>query len=88
MNDTTSPVTFKQFQKSSMKAIVQGENELAKYLRDYYFAIIRFSQEFNAGLPVTDLDHNEHQRKIINQMRIAQGMKDIGSIYLIVFKPS
>ncbi len=87
MNDPSGVAVFKRFQKTSMKVIVQGEDTLASYMRDYYFSMIQFSHQFNNRLPISPLDHNEHQKKIINQMRIAQGMEDIGAVHLITFAP-
>lgn len=87
MNASANPDAFTRFQKNSMKVIVQGEDELAGCMRDYYFEITEYCIKANNDPHTPPLDHKPHQRKIINLMRIAQGMKNVGDIYLIGFTP-
>ncbi|MBC3230105.1 hypothetical protein [Serratia fonticola] len=75
---------FKAFQKTSIKVIVQGDDELAKKMRDYYREITQWAISPNRETPI---DHKKHHELIINLMREAQKMKGIGDIELICFIP-
>lgn len=86
MINTQKNEDFFGLQRAVLQVSIYGDDCTSVALNEYYTAIIESAQP--DGNPLTKVEHQRHQKKVLNGMRASLGLKPLDSFEIVGFRPA
>ncbi len=86
MINTQRNEDFFGLQRAVLQVSIYGDDCTSVALNKYFTAIIASAQP--GGNPLTKVQHQHHQKRVLNGMRTSFGLKPLDSFEIVSFRPA